>query len=44
MDNDISRIMQYYKRAIQTWEDVHGKEWRNNNSDVSPILGMDVFV
>lgn len=33
MDNDISGIKQYYKRAIQTWENVHGKEWRNNNID-----------
>ena len=33
MDNEINRLKQRYKKAIQTWEDVYGKEWRNNNID-----------
>lgn len=42
MDNEISRIKQLYKRAIQTWEDVHGKEWRNNNVD--KIMQLDIIL
>lgn len=32
MDNEINRLKQRYEKAIQTWEDVHGKEWRKNNN------------
>lgn len=32
MDNGITIIKQRYEKAIQTWENVHGKEWRKNNN------------